>query len=778
MKDNRQFALEIAQLSALLKADAVEQGRWEVVEALQRLARLNQETAGRFCSSTAWIAHLLEDLQVAARFDGRFAPLLEHAKLLLAWSKAAESHPPAQRELAFAGRLLSMSRFLNGVAGAEDYSTLQSERNADINFGLGFRLGDGSLLALFSHIVEKQSTGAEAFFDQHFDSDGRKLFEAIQSGQAALTQFMREQMILRYDPVLSQKVYQVPDHWKERFRRLGLLDTVRSAQVERVAGRRFIDAKVKAKDAGIASLRGLAMVFDLDRLALPETLATVSNPDMPEASKWVSLADEVLSRMHGRLASHWHERLSSVFHGIGTIDGRLYDERRFLGNDAERRHWDDPTLLFDDEGRLSARPREGYEYVVRHGDKLSNLTHEAYNGRADYRFVLRQNPQLRLPLELEPGMVLFFPKLDAHLPVHASGEDGKRLRQSKLSDDRNSLFWEDRTIAPLRPMLESQVQTLIKTLAGLSLTALAKTMAIELAEGCAIVCGQVTLCLSQQENEEKVKTLYPDKENPLLFWARHLAAQIRGDIEIPQGTYLSLGSLAAQTHRREWVQSSLARYLADPSLAPMRAVIDAKHRAVDFIDANGNVIVRLEDSDFHAMRQRPWRRLNDYFAPPVVQMEQLSKLWYSDLMALGAEIILPPLSRANQYSMQVIDGETLFLAPMGTPVYPVSSGTVLACGQYDELGNIVVIQHAHGLFSRYTHLATLSVWPGQTVSADVMIGRSGSTGDVNQPGLGLSFRHAQQTEDPWNDPSSPDLHVIDVIHGLWPQTLFLEMELR
>ena len=134
---------------------------------------------------------------------------------------------------------------------------------------------------------------------------------------------MQSQMILRFDPVLSRKVYSMSDTWQSRFNRLGKEPSARAAQIDLVAGERFKTARHHAKSAGIQSLRGFAMLFDLDALA-PDDITGEIETQASESQKCMSLADEVISRMHGHIAAHWQNRLSTVMRGSGFVEHRYY----------------------------------------------------------------------------------------------------------------------------------------------------------------------------------------------------------------------------------------------------------------------------------------------------------------------------------------------------------------------------------------------------------------------------------------------------------------------
>lgn len=70
---------------------------------------------------------------------------------------------------------------------------------------------------------------------------------------------------------------------------------------------------------------------------------------------------------------------------------------------------------------------------------------------------------------------------------------------------------------------------------------------------------------------------------------------------------------------------------------------------------------------------------------------------------------------------------------MGVPVMASSSGEVAFAGRMDVRGNLVVIDHGHGVYTAYCHLSQIHVTRGQTVSKGQIIGVTGDTGRSSGP---------------------------------------------
>ncbi|MBW4691379.1 MAG: M23 family metallopeptidase [Lyngbya sp. HA4199-MV5] len=67
-------------------------------------------------------------------------------------------------------------------------------------------------------------------------------------------------------------------------------------------------------------------------------------------------------------------------------------------------------------------------------------------------------------------------------------------------------------------------------------------------------------------------------------------------------------------------------------------------------------------------------------------------------------------------------------ATVGSPVLAVADGTVAFAGKQGAYGNLVVINHAEGLQTRYAQLATVKVKAGQSVKRGQTIATVGTTG--------------------------------------------------
>lgn len=87
---------------------------------------------------------------------------------------------------------------------------------------------------------------------------------------------------------------------------------------------------------------------------------------------------------------------------------------------------------------------------------------------------------------------------------------------------------------------------------------------------------------------------------------------------------------------------------------------------------------------------------------------------------------------------------------MGTPIYPIASGTVTFAGWQGSYGNLIMIDHGDGIQSWYGHCNEIYVSEGEEVGVDTCIGAVGSTGNSTGPHLHLEIRVNGEAVNPQN----------------------------
>lgn len=730
-------------------------------------------------------------------------------------------------------RLYGMHRFLEGESGGEDFGRTTRLEHGDFAYGLGLRLCNGRLHELFMRLKRMAGADSESYFRQFFDDETEALLASLESDASQFMAYMQSHLILRYDAVFSRSNYELSPAMQQYLGRLGADVRARREQIGIVSGERFSDARRDATETGVRSLRGFAMLFDLGKRVSEQALERMSG-HLCESEKCLSLADSVISRLHGMHAQHWQMRLESVYRGRGMVGDRFYEETRFLGENAGGLDWEEAEFGTMLDG-VTPRPRAGHYYVVCRGDRLRQLIAEAYGSSRDYRIVLQQNPQIVQAERLTPGMKIYFPKIDGGLILDVAGavgpdatgkspelsgktpelsgkavvlggdagdvDDGERENGAKCervgeqknarvvgSGDGIELLGE--WIEDLSCMRRDQIEAMCEKLNELSASQYVRTVCVDQDESVCLVCDRVVLFVSEDDNMARyMETSFSTPSflatgdvirrrarAAFRAWGRALAAQIRGDVVVSADCSLPLARFADQRNRRAWVTTALRR-LREESASGVKFVVHGRDRRVDVVDKYGVCVVQLQSEDFRAMRMQPWRRYVDYYAPPLVQMNALMQVWLGDLYGLSVEIGVPPLSYANQYSIEQGRGVVTFGVPMGTPVYPIMRGRVVSVGADAERGKYVVVAHHDGLYSRYMSLSTSFVEVGMQVEAETTIGRSGCAGNDIDAKLCLEIVECRDIEIDEDIDFSQDILLgkrfdyFDIIYNVWPREL-------
>ena len=86
----------------------------------------------------------------------------------------------------------------------------------------------------------------------------------------------------------------------------------------------------------------------------------------------------------------------------------------------------------------------------------------------------------------------------------------------------------------------------------------------------------------------------------------------------------------------------------------------------------------------------------------------------------------------------------------GAPIYAADAGVVVFAGwATGGYGNMVMIDHGNGYQTLYSHLSSVKVGCGQSVSAGTIIGYAGSTGNSTGAHLHFEVRYQGGFVSPW-----------------------------
>lgn len=128
-------------------------------------------------------------------------------------------------------------------------------------------------------------------------------------------------------------------------------------------------------------------------------------------------------------------------------------------------------------------------------------------------------------------------------------------------------------------------------------------------------------------------------------------------------------------------------------------------------------------------------------------LEEMQQQWQKDLSRLNQLPTLLPLAgeflltssfgvRADPMTHLPSMHEGIdFVAPVGTPVLVTAPGQVLRAEYSGAYGNMVEVTHAEGFVTRYAHLKTMQVKPGQMLRQLEPVGTLGNTGRSTGPHL-------------------------------------------
>lgn len=87
-------------------------------------------------------------------------------------------------------------------------------------------------------------------------------------------------------------------------------------------------------------------------------------------------------------------------------------------------------------------------------------------------------------------------------------------------------------------------------------------------------------------------------------------------------------------------------------------------------------------------------------------------------------------------------------APVGTEVHPVKDGRVVFSGEQAGYGNVIIIDHGNGIFSKYAHNSINLVKEGDQVDTSAVIAHVGHTGNSTGPHLHLEISDRGEYIDP------------------------------
>lgn len=130
------------------------------------------------------------------------------------------------------------------------------------------------------------------------------------------------------------------------------------------------------------------------------------------------------------------------------------------------------------------------------------------------------------------------------------------------------------------------------------------------------------------------------------------------------------------------------------------------------------------DEDFAVRIQRAARDLSDARAlADAAETLPLARPTAGTAQTSGFGVRLDPFTRRPAYHSGLD-----FAGAHATPIHATGPGVIAYTGRRSGYGNVVEIDHGRGLKTRYGHLSTIAVRPGQRVAVGQRIAAMGSTG--------------------------------------------------
>jgi murein DD-endopeptidase MepM/ murein hydrolase activator NlpD len=192
-----------------------------------------------------------------------------------------------------------------------------------------------------------------------------------------------------------------------------------------------------------------------------------------------------------------------------------------------------------------------------------------------------------------------------------------------------------------------------------------------------------------------------------------------------QGYSAEVAKLAAETERRvqevEQRQLALAAALADKDIDPATLKRLGFYPATNAHKGRGGPFESAGNSTFKALFNS-WKKL-DTLQDGVISVPS-DKPVKTAAFTSGFGVRSDPFRGAAAMHAGIdLSG------PIGTPIYATADGVVTTAGwNSGGYGRLIKIDHGRGIETRYGHLSSMSVAPGQRVTRGQVIGRMGSTG--------------------------------------------------
>ena len=185
-------------------------------------------------------------------------------------------------------------------------------------------------------------------------------------------------------------------------------------------------------------------------------------------------------------------------------------------------------------------------------------------------------------------------------------------------------------------------------------------------------------------------------------------------------------------------------------LIPIPALTAPGQHAIQLIDANGKVIesttISVQDAHFKSQNIQLGPSLQN-LKPASGELETLAALrntvsptryWTEPFEVPVSGCSTSPFGVKRLYNGKASGNFHSGLdqrSPMGTPIRAITGGVVRIVRKFNINGDVVGIDHGHGMTSFYLHMSKFATTEGATVNKGDIIGYVGSSGRSTAPHL-------------------------------------------
>ena len=188
--------------------------------------------------------------------------------------------------------------------------------------------------------------------------------------------------------------------------------------------------------------------------------------------------------------------------------------------------------------------------------------------------------------------------------------------------------------------------------------------------------------------------------------------------------------------------------LAPPDSLPTAALMDLRNQDGAHLANQMQPMVPATDTDLATGRSLPFEPADpdhlDLLWP--VETRTISSSWGPRMRTRVVKVKQGAKRKRVRYrgSHKGVD----LTAPVGTDVYSVMDGEVVATGRHRQYGNFVVVDHGNGVSTLYAHHKSNFVQEGDIVRRGQKIAEVGRTGNATGPHLHFEVRQGTVQRNP------------------------------